>query len=40
LKKRVFHPRYMEGLTITRAALGDEMGLLGARALAEMKIRL
>lgn len=40
LQKRVFHPRYLEGLTITRAALGDEMGLLGARALAEMKINL
>lgn len=37
LKKRVFHPRYLEGLVITRAELGDEMGLLGARALAEMK---
>jgi glucokinase len=37
LKQRVFHPRYLEGLVITRAELGDEMGLLGARALAEMK---
>jgi glucokinase len=39
LKQRVFHPRYLEGLVITRAKLGDEMGLLGARALAEMKIK-
>jgi glucokinase len=38
LKQRVFHPRYLDGLVITRAELGDEMGLLGARALAEMKI--
>ena len=37
LNQRVFHPRYLEGLVITRAELGDEMGLLGARALAEMK---
>lgn len=38
LKRRVFHPRYLEGLAITQAQLGDEAGLLGARALAEMKI--
>ncbi|MCZ2126196.1 MAG: ROK family protein [Anaerolineales bacterium] len=37
LKKRVFHPRYLEGLVITRAQLGDDAGLLGARALAEIK---
>lgn len=37
LKNRVFHPRYLEGLVITRAKLGDDAGLLGARALAEMK---
>lgn len=40
LNQRVFHPRYLEGLVITRAKLGDEMGLLGARALAEIKINL
>ncbi|MBN8654903.1 MAG: ROK family protein [Anaerolineae bacterium] len=39
LKKRVFHPRYLEGLVITQAQLGDDAGLLGARALAEMKSR-
>lgn len=37
LKKRVFHPRYLEGLAITTAKLGDDAGLLGARALAELK---
>jgi glucokinase len=37
LKQRVFHPRYLEGLVITQAQLGDDAGLLGARALAEMK---
>lgn len=40
LKQRVFHPRYLEGLVITRAELGDDAGLLGARALAEMKAGL
>lgn len=38
LKKRVFHPRYLEGLVITQVQLGDDAGLLGARALAEMKL--
>ncbi len=38
LKKHVFHPRYLEGLVITTAELGDDAGLLGARALAEMKL--
>lgn len=37
LKQRVFHPRYLEGLVIRKAELGDDAGLLGARALAEMK---
>jgi glucokinase len=36
LRKRVFHPRYLEGLVITRAALGDDAGLLGALALARI----
>ncbi len=39
LKKHVFHPRYLEGLVITKAELGDDAGLLGARALAEMKLQ-
>ncbi|NWF64403.1 MAG: ROK family protein [Chloroflexi bacterium] len=37
LRQRVFHPRYLEELVITQAQLGDDAGLLGARALAEMK---
>jgi glucokinase len=36
LKRRIFHPRYLEGLVIAKAELGDDAGLLGARALAEM----
>ncbi|NOT03534.1 MAG: ROK family protein [Anaerolineales bacterium] len=39
LKERVIHPRYLEGLVITRAELGDDSGLLGARALAELKLQ-
>ncbi len=38
LKKRVFHPRYLEGLKIERAALGDDAGLLGALALAQISV--
>lgn len=34
LRKHVFNPRYVENLTITTAALGDDAGLLGALALA------
>jgi len=37
LRKHVFHPHYLDDLTITRAALGDDAGLLGALALARMK---
>lgn len=40
LKKHVFHPRYLDGLVIAKAQLGDDAGLLGARALAEMKLGL
>ncbi|MDP1714760.1 MAG: ROK family protein [Anaerolineales bacterium] len=40
LKKHVFHPRYLEGLVITKAELGDDAGLLGARALAELKLKI
>lgn len=36
LQKRVFHPRYLEGVTFTQASLGDDAGLLGALALARM----
>lgn len=38
LKKRVFHPRYLENLKIEMAALGDDAGLLGALALAEISL--
>jgi glucokinase len=37
LRKRILHPRYLEGLVITKAALGDDAGLLGALALARLK---
>lgn len=40
LKKHVMHPRYLEGLEIKRAELGDDAGLLGARALAELKLQM
>lgn len=39
LKKRVFHPRYLEGLKIEMAALGDDAGLLGALALAQISLK-
>jgi glucokinase len=38
LKERVFHPRYLEGLTIAQAELGDNAGLLGALAFARLKL--
>jgi glucokinase len=38
LKKHVFHPHYLDNLIITRAALGDDAGLLGALALARLAI--
>lgn len=34
VEERVMSPRYLDNLTITTAALGDEAGLLGALALA------
>ncbi len=37
LRKHVFHPHYLDGLVITKAALGDDAGLLGALALARMR---
>jgi glucokinase len=37
LHKHTFHPHYLENLVITKAALGDDAGLLGALALARMK---
>lgn len=40
LKQRVFHPRYLEGLKIEKAALGDDAGLLGALALAQISMQV
>jgi glucokinase len=37
LRNHVFHPHYLDDLVITKAALGDDAGLLGALALARMK---
>lgn len=37
LRSHVFNPRYLENLIITTAALGDDAGLLGALALAQMQ---
>lgn len=37
LRKHIFHPHYLDDLVITKAALGDDAGLLGALALARMK---
>jgi glucokinase len=37
LRQHIFHPHYMDNLVITKAALGDDAGLLGALALARMK---
>jgi glucokinase len=38
LKKNVFHPHYLDDLIITKAALGDDAGLLGALALARLSL--
>ena len=37
LRANVFYPRYLDNLVITTADLGDDAGLLGALALAQMK---
>ena len=37
LRKHTFHPHYLDKLVITKAALGDNAGLLGALALARMR---
>lgn len=37
LHKHTFHPHYLDHLVITKAALGDDAGLLGALAMARMK---
>lgn len=38
LRQRVFHPRYLENLKIEMADLGDDAGLLGALALAQISL--
>ena len=38
LREHTFHPHYLDDLVITKAALGDDAGLLGALALARMKV--
>ncbi len=38
LKEHVFHPHYLDDLIITKAALGDDAGLLGALALARLAL--
>lgn len=38
LRQHVFHPRYLEGLVIAQAELGDDAGLLGALAFARLKL--
>jgi glucokinase len=39
LKKNVFHHHYLDDLIITKAALGDDAGLLGALALARLALQ-
>jgi hypothetical protein len=36
MAERIFSPEYLHGLMITRAELGDDAGLYGAIALAEL----
>jgi len=38
LHKHVFHPHYLDDLIISKAALGDDAGLLGALALARLAL--
>lgn len=39
LRQRLFNPHYLDGLTVRQAALGDESGLLGALALAQINLQ-
>jgi glucokinase len=39
MRKNIFHPHYLDDLVITRAALGDDAGLLGALALARLRVQ-
>lgn len=38
LERRVMSPHYLDNLTLTQAALGDEAGLMGALALARSQV--
>ncbi|MDX9991888.1 MAG: ROK family protein [Anaerolineales bacterium] len=38
LRENIFDPTYLKNLTFTRAALGDDAGLLGAQALAAIAV--
>ena len=38
LHKQIFHPHYLDNLSITKASLGDDAGLLGALALARLSL--
>jgi glucokinase len=39
LHKHTFHPHYLDDLVITKAALGDNAGLMGALAWARLKAK-
>ncbi len=39
LKEHVIHSKYLDGLVIAKAELQDDSGLLGARTLAELKLK-
>ena len=39
LHRHTFHPHYLDGLVITKAALGDNAGLMGALAWARLKAK-
>jgi len=38
MRKHTIHPHYLDDLVIAKAALGDDAGLLGALALAKMRV--
>lgn len=39
LRKHIFHPHYLDDLVFTKAALGDNAGLMGALAWARLKAK-
>jgi glucokinase len=38
LQRHIFHPHYLDDLIVTKAAMGDNAGLLGALALARLAV--